>query len=50
MATALEDRREIFFSVGFKRVMKLVLSNLPGALLGLRSELKARFPCPGLTS
>lgn len=32
MATALEDRRALFFSVGFKRVTRLVLSKLADAL------------------
>lgn len=32
MATILGDRRVLFFSIGFKRVIILVLSNLSEAL------------------
>lgn len=32
MATAPEDRSALFFSIGFKRVIRLVLSNLSAAL------------------
>lgn len=32
MAIILEDRRLLFFSIGFKRVIILVLSNLSEAL------------------
>lgn len=32
MTRALEDRRPLFFSIGFKKIIRLVLSNLSGAL------------------